>query len=58
MKRKAARGRGNQGDWINNRARCGVVPEHTAHNNQVDAKNRARKARRILKAMEIVAGES
>ena len=44
---KPSRGRGNQGDWVAPRGReLKVLPEHAAHNEQIDAKRAARKHRR------------
>jgi len=43
---KAARGRGNQGDWATRRGAGGEMREHKDWNAEVEAKKAAKKARR------------
>jgi hypothetical protein len=47
MGQKVAKGRGNQGDWCNNRSTaCAVTAEHREHNAAIESKRQAKLARR------------
>lgn len=45
-KQKPSRGRGNQGDWYNNRSACGTLPEHKDHNAAIDAAKKLKKEKK------------
>ena len=49
---KAARGRGNQGDWVHSSKTYKVEKEHAEHNAAVEVKKALRAAKRIKNKLE------
>lgn len=45
-KQRVAKGRGNQGDWFNNRPTYGEMDHHKDHNAEIERKKAAKKARK------------
>ena len=46
--KRPARGRGNQGDWVNNRKAVGELPEHKDWNDKVRQKKLKKLAKRAM----------